>query len=162
MSRKLCFGLMGYIQFKLKQPKQAHYFVAYLFDTKKEMYAWYEAYIKRRVKNGASEASFRPSNSYQTGDFAATVIPYQIFKIDEQNEIMQPDIGICLFHRGELGSGLVSHEMLHCALWFDRVVNGNTMAQYGEEVSEAEERLAYLLAEFVRKFVNKMYKIGVY
>lgn len=136
--------------------------MAYLFETKKDMRNWYDDYVQQRVSNGASEENFGPSNSYQSSNFAAIVIPFQVFKINDGVEAMQHNIGICLFHRGALGSGLISHEMLHCALWFDRVVNGNTNAQYGEEVSEEEERLAYLLTDFVRGFVNKLYKLRVY
>ena len=153
---------MSLIKFNLRPKNKGHYFVAHFFDTKKEMQAWYETYVKVRVNDGANESHFRPSNSYQTDDFAAIVIPFEIFDINDGNEVMRPNIGICLFHRKALGSGLISHEMLHCALWYDRIVNGNINAQYGEEVGEEEERLAYLLTEFVRKFVNKMYKIGVY
>ena len=150
---------MGYIKFKLKPNKHTNFFWAYLFDTKKEMRDWYDGYVKARINQGADVSNFEPSNSEQTERFAAIVMPFQIFKGSDE---MQPNIGICLFHRKALGSGLISHEMLHCALWFDRVVNGNILAQYGECVGEEEERLAYLLTDFVRNFVKKMYKIGVY
>jgi len=70
-------------------------------------------------------------------------------------------IGEILFAKTQIGAGTVSHEIGHAAFHYDRVINGNEAATYGDGNGEAEERVLYLLAEMVSDCINKMYKLGV-
>lgn len=125
------------------------YFWCYVFDTKAEMYSWY---VRYRIEVNKCELNFK-----------ALVMPYERVRVMEDgSELRHGNIGTCLFYKDALGAGLVAHEMLHCALWHDRLINGNSGAVYGEAIGECEERLAYLLTDFTACFVRKAYKVGLY
>lgn len=128
---------------RFKISSKEHFFWCYIFKTKKDMYNWYSDYNRKRGKSHEGELNFE-----------AIVMPYEKISSDKRC----PDIGICLFYQGRLGTGLIAHEMGHCSLWYDRLINGNTNAEYGDNNGEREERLLYILYDFSSDFVNKLYK----
>lgn len=134
---------MAHKRFKITTDAGKNFFWAYVFDTKEEMQAWYR---NRRLLEDA-------------GDFRAMVMPYEAVRFQDGQEVRRDDIGTAIFWRGGLGAGTVAHEMGHCAIWYDRLVNGNRLAEYGESIGDAEERMLYLLYDFVRCFVDKCYKL---
>lgn len=126
--------------------EKGYYFLCKVFNTKREMYAYY----KKRCKRWGEEIDL--------SEWAARISPYEKRNGDE----LSKDIGEALFWRGKLGFGLTSHEMLHCSLWHERLVEGNTTATFGEHCGEIEERLAYTLTEYGRQFNEKCIKYNLY
>lgn len=140
---------MGQKRFKIKTQGEPHFFWCRVFDTKKEMHQWYRTTSQYQEQGGK-------------GDFGAMVLPYEKVKFENDAEIRHPEIGTVIFYRGQMGAGVISHEMGHCALWYDRIINGNRNAQYGEEVNDEEERLCYLIGDLTRCLVNKCYKLNIF
>lgn len=133
--------------FILKVDKK-HHFVVRVFDTKAEMWAYFERYRKQNHLD------------YQKPDFGAIVMPYEV-----RNSItgeLADDIGEILFYKGLVGAGVVAHEMGHAALWVERLLNGNKTATFGESNNDDEERFLYLLSNLTKNVVKKFYKISVY
>lgn len=125
-------------------PRQGKaYFTCHVFENEASMYEWYQCYCDDR---GTQDDKH---------DFLAIVLQCERIAGGER----LPFIGSVLLCRGSLGTGVVAHEMLHCALWYDRIINGNRGAEYGEECGEAEERLALLLTDLCRETVNKLYEL---
>lgn len=91
--------------------------------------------------------------------FGAIVKPFVIQ--NNATKQIKNCIGEVFFYKGNIGAGLMTHEMLHCAMWYDRVVNGFN-GNYGLECNDGEERLAYILTELVTKLNRKLWKLGVY
>lgn len=81
-------------------------------------------------------------------DFLAMVSPFARYKRGN----LQQEIGEAIFDAGSLGGGLVAHEMLHCALWSERCVEGNQTAHFGQDCGRDEERLCWTLGSFVAQF----------
>lgn len=134
-----------------------HYFNVIVFQTKKEMWDWWAAYKKMRGDQGGDL-----SKCHGEREFAAMCVPYERLLIhSDGTEEQHNDIGTLIFHRKRLGAGIISHECNHAALWWDRLVNGNTEACYGRDNGDhdgAEERMNYGLYYLVRDCVNNLYK----
>lgn len=138
------------LHFKIRPKGQKPYFWVLLFNTKADMWAWHGNYCKKTGKQ-------------DEGPFGALVMPYEIVRpLPDGGEERKDNIGTVLFHKGLIGSGVVAHEMGHCAFWYDRLINGNTNAVYGESIGDDEERVLYLLAEFVQQTVKAFYKAKIY
>jgi hypothetical protein len=136
-----------------------------VFDTKKEMYAFYDEYAKHRVKDELSmELSKKGGfNGHRVeNNYAAMCIPYVMLKRNNLDGPIGNDIGIVIFYKGRLGAGIVAHEMGHAALHYDREVNGNKNAEYGNNIGEKEEDMLHALFHLVRNFTRKCYKLGIY
>lgn len=58
-----------------------------------------------------------------------------------------------------LGVGVVAHECLHVAMTHERFVIRFKM-QYGQDIDDDEERLAYFLSSCVRGVYNTLYEHG--
>lgn len=144
-----------------------YYFKCRIFDTKVEMY---EYYVKYKVTSESGKAAgmndwdtFNFDGFDESLDFAAIVLPYERLKVVSEAEFHRAkDIGEALFYRNRLGAGLVAHECLHMAMWHERLIEGNQEAIFSNNIGEAEERLAYCLTEFVRKFTIACFKYGLY
>lgn len=149
---------MAFKKFKIRTRQTKHYFLCYVFDTKKEMYSFFDAYSSSREHNGEAMEKFRPIGC-EKNSFAAIVMPYEIR--DKTTGNLHNEIGLALFFRGKLGSGLIAHEMAHCSFWYDRIVNNNIPSEYGSNVCENEERFCYILTDFVKDFVSKCYKYNL-
>lgn len=91
--------------------------------------------------------------------FGAMVCPYTIE--NSETKAIKKCIGDVFFYKGNIGAGLMAHEMLHCALWHDRIVNKSD-GSYGLECNDKEERLAYTLTELVAKLNKRLWKSGYY
>ena len=138
------------IKFKIRAKGYKAYFNVLVFEKKQEMWDWYADY---RFNHG------QPADY----NFGAIVIPYEIVRtgIDGKEE-RKNDIGTVLFHKGLVGGGVVAHEMGHCAMWYDRLINENKNAEYGPEIGDAEERMLYALADLTRAVTDKFWQLGVY
>ena len=134
-------------QFRVTSEK-GYYFNCKVFDTKQEMYAYY---LKRCKKWGCEPGEL---------DFAAMVSPYE--KRNTENWELKKEIGEAIFNSERLGFGLTCHELLHMALWHERLIEGNATSTFGKSCGEIDERLAYTLTEFGRQFNEKCHKYGLY
>ena len=132
-------------EFQIKA-ESGHYFICKIFESKELMGAYY----LQRCKDWG--------NNPEPLEFGAMVSPFE----KRLGEVLNPEIGEAIFYKGKLGSGLISHEMLHCALWHERLVEGNTNATFGTDCGEVEERLCHTLTEFVGQFVNKCYELNLF
>lgn len=144
-----------------------YYFKCCVFDTKAAMYEYYVKHIGARESGKAAGVddgdTFNFDGFDEKLDFAAIVMPYERLKFISETEFQRAnDIGEALFYRKRLGAGLVAHECLHMAMWHERLIEGNEEAVFSNNIGEAEERLAYCLTEFVRKFTLACYKHGLY
>lgn len=136
--------------FTIKPPKQKYFFRVLVFSTKKKMHQWYKV----------NEVDFGYRN--EAGNFAGMVLPYEWIKVDKDgNEERFAEIGTVLLWKNRLGSGVIAHEMLHCALWYERLINGNKQATFGEHIGDEEERLAYLLTDFTRILIKQLYALKI-
>jgi hypothetical protein len=154
------------VKFNVKADS-GYYFKCRVFETKAEMY---EYYVKYKITSecgkvtGANDwDTFNFDGFDEKLDFAAIVLPYERLKVVSKTELHRmKDIGEALFWRDRLGAGLVAHECLHMAMWHERLIEGNEDAVFSNAIGEAEERLAYCLTEFVRKFTIACYKRKIY
>lgn len=132
-------------EFQIKA-ESGHYFTCKIFENKEEM----NAYYLQRCKDWG--------DSPEPLEFSAMVSPFERWA----GEVLNSEIGEAIFYKGKLGSGLISHEMLHCALWHERLVEGNANATFGTDCGEVEERLCYTLTNFVSQFVENCYKLNLF
>ncbi len=131
-------------KFKIRT-SSGHFFVCKIFASKKLMYDYYVNRCKRWKTEQLSL------------DFGALVSPYE----KRKNGILGENIGEAIFYEAKLGAGLISHEMLHCAMWHERIVADNKMAEFGAHCGDIEERIAYTLTHLVNTFVEKCYKMNI-
>lgn len=114
-----------------------------MFETKQEVWKYYS---KQPQSNGFEK-------------FGAICQNYEI--INTRTGARKAEIGEILFAKQQIGAGTIAHEIGHAAFHYDRLINGNTKAEYGEDIGEDEDRVLYLLAEMVADCVNKMYKLEI-
>lgn len=139
------------VKFNIYHKKTRYFFRCRVFPGKKEMYAYYLEYVA---------ASDNKSIFTADPDFTAIVMPYEC--LDAETSERRKNIGEVLFYRGGLGMGVIAHEMLHCAMWHDRLIEGNSAATYGPVIGDDEERLAYTLTYYTRAFVNRSIDLGLW
>jgi len=138
-------------KFTIRPDKRPAFFRVMVFETKPDMWAWYGEDCK---KSGKEQVSHK---------FAAMCLPHEIVRTwADGREERSPDIGTIIFAKPQLGAGTIAHEMGHAAIWYDRLINGNTRAEYGEQIGETEERMLYLLYHLVRKTVDEMHKLNLF
>lgn len=129
--------------FRIKPKKGRFYFVVLVFETKQQMWEYYK---------------FQPQ-AQGFEKFGAICQPYEI--VNTKTGKRKSEIGEILFAKSQLGAGTIAHEIGHAAFHYDRLINGNETATYGENIGEAEERVLYLLAEMVKDCIDKMYEAKV-
>lgn len=149
---------MNMRRFKIRGEKDGPYFWVNIFENHSDMHKWYLKYLKKT--HGWNGGEFGDGSS--SLDFSAMVMPYSKAGLEDDDVVIQTDIGNVIINKEAIGVGVISHEMVHCALWHDRLINGNYNAEYGIHSCEAEERLAYLVGNYTKNLVSKLYKIGVF
>jgi len=122
------------------------FFTCKVFPTKAEM----DAYYLTRCNEWGMEP--------EPLEFAAMVSQFS----KDADGVMLGEIGEVICYAEKLGAGLISHEMLHCAFWHERLIEENADAEFGDECGEDEERICYTLTELVRQFVDKCYDFGIF
>lgn len=133
------------ITFPLRIPCYRYYFDVYVSKTFKEMYKFHKIYCKENRIKAQSR-------------FNAVVHCYEITNITGRGH----QIGDVLFCTKTLSTRTTTHEMVHCALWHDRLVYGNKYATYGDTYSDKEEVLAHLIGRYTQTLVDKFYELGIY
>ena len=165
------------LKFKIKHGSNPEFFRGLLFQTRADMWAWYSDYHKEVYGEDLDWLTYP--------QFSAQTLSYEIFQDGEDKR--SDEIGTVLFSKEAIGVGVISHEMTHCALWYDRLVNRNKGAAYGEACDrdeelqilflrvcayaalaygeacdQDEERLAYLVGSFVVQTVNAFHNAKIY
>jgi len=74
--------------------------------------------------------------------------------------IDNPNTGELVINKKHLGNVVISHELLHAAIWLWR--RKYKTLKLGEEVDEKEEELCYLYGDLFAEFIRKMYKHKLY
>lgn len=131
---------------KLKIEPTGHFFKIHLFDTANEMREYYDEFCR---KTGQEAGPM---------DFSAITMPCEMYKGD----MLLDQIGDILFSKQNLGVGVIVHELGHAAFHYDRVVNQNKKAKYGEWCGEEEERYLYTLTQMVADLVRHFHEINAF
>ena len=151
---------MAVRRFKVKPSNDSHYFWCFVFDSKPEMYKWYLKEAEAAKTQFVNILTGKPSQYDLSLQFEGMCLPFELFRVlEDGTEEKGDNIGNVIFHRSRLGAGLVAHEMGHCAMWYERIVNGNPGAVFGPECGNVEERFLYILHDLVKMFYQKAYKM---
>jgi hypothetical protein len=118
-----------------------HYYHVLVFTTKHEMW-----------KTGAKLSSFEKDKD---GGYGALTMPIWRERFDGSQIIRAPKIGSVLFHTGCLGSEAISHEAVHMATSYLRLIN---QLKLTDQIDENEEKLAYCISGCTRQIVDNLYK----
>jgi len=137
-----------WIEFELKVPETEHHFNVLIFEKREDM-------IKAK-----QEFTQEEDGDDLAGAFTC---PFEMYKVGEAGiEERGPAIGHLYFYKDKLGSGCVSHEMVHAAMHVERLVHGNKEATFGDGIGETEERFANTLGDLCGIFVEELYNKGAY
>lgn len=148
------------ITIKAKCEVTKHHFICRVFNTKKEMYAYYIAYITNS-KYDERYGNFKRLSSQL--NFSAICMPYEKLNFKKGKKPKRADdMGEILFYKGRLGTGIIAHEMGHAAMWWARLIDKNTNAEFGPEIGNKEEKMLTVLYHLARNFTNRAYKLGVF
>ena len=137
------------LSFNIKTKQSPHYFKCFVLNSKQEMYKFYQEKVAKMNKSYKLNL---PKEMMEHSDHAACIFP---FSMHDDSGMLQNLIGYVFLTR-ENENAIVNHELLHCALWYDRVVNGNEKAKYGTTISPEEEQLAYVFSDLVTTFQKKI------
>ena len=136
------------LKFNIKTKSSPHYFQCFVLNSTNEMLTYYKEQAHKIEKEYHIKL---PEEMIQHDGHVACIFPFAL----HDDNILQNLIGYVFLTR-ENDNSVVNHELLHCALWYDRVVNGNKKATYGPIISIAEERLAYIFSDLVNSFQKKI------
>lgn len=137
------------LKFNIKTTSSNHYFQCFVLNNKQEMYKFYK---EKATKIEKTYGIKLPEEMMEHSEHVACIFPFTMH--DEEGKL-QNLIGYVFLTR-ENENAVVNHELLHCALWYDRVVNGNIRAFYGSTISPEEERLAYIFSDLITVFQKKI------
>lgn len=103
--------------------------------------------------------------AYDKLDFKDTLgvsQPYERVILEEgKEEQILDNVGIIRLHLDYLGATVVSHEVLHSALWIFRLEN-NGNANFGKQCSKKEESLCHIYGQLYAHFLKRMYDLKFY
>jgi len=94
-------------------------------------------------------------------DSLALVQPFEKFIVlKDGKEKTYPEVGKVRFSKSNISPHIVSHEVVHMAMWFFRLSNDNGKADFGNENSQSEEDFADIYCRLFRKMSIKLYQYG--
>lgn len=133
-------------RFKLrpfKEEETPQYYWVTVYDTKEQLH---KRLIKEGYDHGGCEGICRSADWYRVNE--------------DGSEELLPCLGNIYFHKGFLGVGVVSHELMHAALRYYKKVLKYKYKDLGKvdklgNVSEEEEDLCFLVQCLNREFWNK-------
>lgn len=136
-------------EFKIYPKDSPHFFIARLFQAKVDMQ---EAAAKYQELIGIEKKHIEKDG------FLSIVFPHEgyIINSDGTECAPTPNIGVVYFNSEHLNAEVIAHESTHCAMHFERVVNNNKNAEFGDGNNEVEERLAYLVGQFTSLFYKTL------
>lgn len=124
-----------------------------IFPTKAEMYAWYEAWARRR--DGIDHVVEQPY------DFEGITSTWEHLRVGPDGaETRLDEMGQILLHQAAVGAGVVAHECTHAALaWARRVGLSIAPSLDGpQDAPEADERLCWVLGWLVSQFWTEYFR----
>lgn len=74
------------------------------------------------------------------------------------NWIIAPKVGDVLFHKELLGINAVTHEAVHAATCFLRILD---KLKLGDQIDDNEELLAYCVGSIAGQIVNRIYHLKI-
>lgn len=119
------------------------HFKVLVFKDRKDMWHYWDSKFE-----GAGEMNF-----------AAIVVNSWKERMEGDEWITHPQIGIILLNQERLGTGLLSHECCHAAFQYERRTNHKV--DYGEECGDDEERFCYIQGDLSKNLVKKLYKFNL-
>ena len=124
------------------KPDMRHYYNVHVFADREAMWRF-----------GA-----RVSTCKETG-YAALTIPLWGERVASDGQIIKaPKIGDVLFYRGCLGSECITHESVHLATSYLRVID---RLKLNDQIDNDEELLAYCVGSCTRQIVDRLYKLSI-
>lgn len=121
-----------------------HYYHVHIFETKEQMW-----------ETGAKLSQFEKDKK---GGYGALTIPVWRERDEGETRIIAPKIGDVLFYKKCLGSECISHEAVHMATSYLRLIN---QLNLGDQIDEGEEKLAYCIGGCTRQIVDNLYKLKI-
>lgn len=120
------------------------YYHIQIFETKEQMW-----------DAGAKLSQFEKDKN---GGYGALTIPTWRERYEGETRIIAPKIGDVLFYKNCLGSECISHEAVHMATSYLRLIN---QLHLGDQIDEGEEKLAYCIGSCTRQIVDNLYKLKI-
>lgn len=128
------------------RPSFRHYYRVRAFVEKKAMWA--------------VAAKLSPWEKDQDGGFGALTMPKYRQRPGENDEwIISPKIGDLLFCKDYIGSEVISHESVHAATSFLRILG---KLKLNDQIDDDEELLAHCVGSIMRQIVQGFYDAGAY
>lgn len=121
-----------------------HYYHTHIFETKEQMW-----------EAGARLSSCEKDKNNRYG---AITMPVWRERYEGDRRVIAPKIGNVLFYAGLLGSRCISHEAVHMATSYLRLVNQLALV---DEIDEGEEKLAYCVGSCASQIVDSLYKFKI-
>jgi|GEM_PF-4621115 len=129
------------------KPGFGHYYNVHIFDTRENM---------RNFSNTIRKEEY-PDKIYE-----AKVIPYwRVKELPDGDYIVAPKVGDVLFHQKRLEVRIVSHECVHMATSFLRILN-NYDLKLRSQIDENEENLAYTIGNCCDQIYKKINQLGLF
>ncbi|BDA74340.1 hypothetical protein CAL7716_085060 [Calothrix sp. PCC 7716] len=120
-----------------------HYYHVCIFDVKEEMWE-----VGRKLSTWEKDK----------GGYGAITIPTWREKFVDGQLIKAPKIGTVLFYKDLLGSETISHEAVHMATSYLRILD---QLKLSNQIDENEEKLAYCIGSCTRQIVDNLYKLKI-
>lgn len=92
------------------------------------------------------------------GGYGAITIPIWREKFVDGQLVKTPKIGNVLFYKDCLGSECISHEAVHMATSYLRILD---QLKLSDQIDEDEEKLAYCIGACTRQIVDSLYKLKI-
>lgn len=122
--------------------------------------------FERKAGLRAFGRAFGLGNLRKTRAFAGEIEKYRIRKGEPRRK--RPVVAVAAFWKGDIGSGLVAHEMFHATMFWARrrrvavAPCADTDKRGTLTPDHPEERLAEVQGELVRQFVSRAYQLRFY
>jgi len=130
-----------------------HYYTVWIFRTREAMLQW--------VRESDTELNLTTGLT-ATYDFEAITRHWTTHRLCGRRWVLSPDIGVVLFYAGNIGGGIVSHEMTHAAIaWSQRVAHLRPQRIFhheAEDASDENERFCHAQGWMVAQFWKKFYR----
>jgi hypothetical protein len=127
------------------KPGFGHYFNVHVFNTQEDMHSY-------ALRISSHE---RLRSDSEVADWLGLVVPS--YRVSRDN-VISPKVGDILLWQERLGVGLVSHEAVHAATSFLRIM-GNL--RLGNQIDHDEESLAYTIGSVTKQIYSKLYSLKV-
>jgi len=120
--------------------------------------AYWNVYVYDSADGMFEHAERHQSTGDKSRGYHAITLPIIKCRKRDRHWALMPHLGDVVFHKGRVGSTPISHESVHMATHFLRLLN---LLKLGDEIDESEELLAYAVSSCVVQLVNGFYAEGL-